>query len=456
MKIVEVRGIKIGTGRPKICIPVMEKRTEDIVEMAEQAVMVGADLIEWRADAWERLECDRLPGTLKALRTRIGQVPLLFTIRTSSEGGLKALSPEEYTRLNQTAIESGVPDLIDVEMGREPKAVERIIAAAHEAGVSVVGSYHDFFKTPSVEAMVERLQKAWDGGADILKLAVMPETMDDVVRLLDATQKASSMFDRPLITMSMGAMGSISRVWGEYFGSAVTFGQMGQASAPGQFDAGELRTVLDIFHKQASQAGQVFPDREDGGSKDKNMGLSARSRGSDKALEKKIRHLFLTGFMGTGKTSVARELEKLTGMPVMEMDEELARREGRSIPDIFAAEGEGYFRQIETQLLQDIAREETAMIVSCGGGAVLAEKNTQLMKSCGKVVLLTARPETIYARVGGDEGRPNLKGRKSPKDIEALMTQREPKYKAAADVVVETDRKDIKAIAREILAVCSE
>ncbi len=188
MKIVEVRGIKIGTGRPKICIPVMEKRTEDIVEMAEQAVMVGADLIEWRADAWERLECDRLPGTLKALRTRIGQVPLLFTIRTSSEGGLKALSPEEYTRLNQTAIESGVPDLIDVEMGREPKAVERIIDAAHEAGVSVVGSYHDFFKTPSVEAMIERLQKAWDGGADILKLAVMPETMDDVVRLLDATR----------------------------------------------------------------------------------------------------------------------------------------------------------------------------------------------------------------------------------------------------------------------------
>ncbi len=456
MKIVEVRGIKIGTGRPKICIPIMEKRTEDIVEMAEQAVMTGADMIEWRADAWERLECDRLPGTLKALRTRIGQVPLLFTIRTSLEGGLKALSPEEYTRLNQTAIQSGVPDLIDVEIAREPKAVERIIAAAHEAGVSVVGSYHDFFKTPSVEEMAERLGKAWDGGADILKLAVMPETMDDVVRLMDATQKASCMFDRPLVTMSMGAMGSISRVWGEYFGSAVTFGQMGQASAPGQFDAGELRTVLDILHKQAFQAEQVLPNRGDRDSKDKKLGHSSPSQGVYKAPLKKIRHLFLTGFMGTGKTSVARELEKLTGMPVMEMDEELARREGRSIPDIFATEGEEYFRHIETQLLQDIAWEETAMIVSCGGGAVLAEKNTQLMKNCGKVVLLTARPETIYARVGGDEGRPNLKGRKSSKDIEALMTQREPKYKAAADVVVETDRKDIKAIAREILAVCRE
>ena len=161
-------------------------------------------------------------------------------------------------------------------------------------------------------------------------------------------------------------------------------------------------------------------------------------------------NIFLIGFMGTGKSTVAKALKKETGAEIIEMDQLIAQRENLSIPKIFEEKGEAYFRNVETELLMELQSGEKT-IVSCGGGVPMREKNVLEMKKSGKVVLLTALPETILERVRDNEDRPLLQNRKSVEGIRELMEQRREKYEAAADVMVATNGKSAETIAREIL-----
>ena len=138
---------------------------------------------------------------------------------------------------------------MDVELFNEEKNVKTILDTAKEHGVYVIMSNHDFEKTPAKEEIVSRLRKMQEYGADIPKIAVMPKSVDDVITLLDATNTMKTQYaDRPIITMSMGGTGVISRLAGEVFGSAFTFGAGKEASAPGQIPVAELRKVLEILH----------------------------------------------------------------------------------------------------------------------------------------------------------------------------------------------------------------
>lgn len=161
-------------------------------------------------------------------------------------------------------------------------------------------------------------------------------------------------------------------------------------------------------------------------------------------------NIVLIGFMGTGKSSVAHHLHELYQMEIAEMDDMIVEREGMSIPEIFAAKGDAYFRALETNLLKELQSRDN-LIISCGGGAALREENVKAMKENGYVVLLTASPETIYQRVGKDKNRPVLNGRRSPEGIRELMEQRRPKYEAAADVIIDTNNKSTSQIANEII-----
>ena len=161
-------------------------------------------------------------------------------------------------------------------------------------------------------------------------------------------------------------------------------------------------------------------------------------------------NIFLIGFMGTGKSTVAKALKEKTGAEIIEMDQLIAQRENQSIPQIFEEKGEAYFRNLETELLMELQSGEKN-IVSCGGGVPMRKKNVLEMKKSGKVVLLTALPETILERVKDNEDRPLLQNRKSVEGIRELMEQRREKYEAAADVMVATDGKSAETIAREIL-----
>ena len=166
-------------------------------------------------------------------------------------------------------------------------------------------------------------------------------------------------------------------------------------------------------------------------------------------------NIFLIGFMGCGKSTVAAKLNQMYGMHVVEMDQEISVRQKMSIPEIFEKYGEVYFRNLESNLLQEI-QTGTNQVVSCGGGVVLRTKNVAEMRKNGRIVLLTAKPENVLRRVRENDDRPILKGRKTVKDITELMEARREKYEEAADIVVATDDKSVSVICEEIMQKIKE
>ncbi|MGI6020845.1 MAG: type I 3-dehydroquinate dehydratase [Lachnospiraceae bacterium] len=251
MNTVKVRNIEIGAGVPKICVPIVASDKKTIIEAAKKMNDIPVDVVEWRVDWFEDVfEIDKVIDVLGDLRRALGDIPLLMTFRTSKEGGEKAIDDEAYIELNVKAAQSGFVDLVDVEVFTGDEIVKKIIDGAHAAGVKVIASNHDFGKTPEKDDIVGRLRKMQELGADIPKIAVMPNSKKDVLTLLAATEEMASEYaDRPIITMSMSGTGVISRLCGEVFGSALTFGAAGKASAPGQMDVDDLSTVLEIIHK---------------------------------------------------------------------------------------------------------------------------------------------------------------------------------------------------------------
>lgn len=249
-KYVEVRGVKIGEGVPKICVPIVGKTKEEILAAARSFEDVALDVVEWRVDWFEGVfDFEKVEDVLKELRAVLGETPILMTFRTSKEGGEKSIEPEDYAKLNIKAAQTGYVDFIDVEIFTGDAIVTKIIDGAHAAGVKVVASNHDFHKTPEKSDIIYRLRKMQDMNADIPKIAVMPQNKKDVLTLLSATEEMTSLYaDRPIITMSMAGTGVISRLCGEVFGSSMTFGAAKKASAPGQMGVKELETILGLLH----------------------------------------------------------------------------------------------------------------------------------------------------------------------------------------------------------------
>ena len=248
---VKVGNVEIGTGIPKICVPIVGVTREEILKSAETIKTTAADVVEWRVDWYEDIfDFEKTEETMKALRDVLGDTPILFTFRTSKEGGEKAIGTDDYVELNQKAAKTGLIDLVDIEAFTGDDAVKAVVETSHACGVKIVASNHDFHKTPAKDEIVSRLRKMQDLGADIPKIAVMPENKKDVLTLLAATEEMATEYaDRPIITMSMAGTGVISRLCGEVFGSALTFGAVGKASAPGQMGAEDLQTVLGLLHK---------------------------------------------------------------------------------------------------------------------------------------------------------------------------------------------------------------
>lgn len=250
MNLVKVRNVNIGEGMPKICVPIVEKTREDILATAKEILKTPADMVEWRADWYEAVcEMQKVVALSKELREILGDLPILFTFRTKAEGGEKELNPRAYKMLNCMMIESGNIDLVDVEVFMAGGDSIDIIETAHEHNVKVVGSNHEFAMTPDKDEIVRRLCYMQNLGVDISKIAVMPQRKKDVLTLLEATEEmASTHAERPIVTMSMSEMGTISRIAGETFGSSITFGTLKKESAPGQIGVEELKNILEIMH----------------------------------------------------------------------------------------------------------------------------------------------------------------------------------------------------------------
>ncbi len=248
--VVQIKNLEIGEGTPKICVPVMGSDKEEIRQAAEGLKGEPFDLVEWRADFYGEInQPDAVREALELLREILGECPLLFTIRTKAEGGACRIEMEDYLNVNLAVVRSGLADLIDVEILRGDDVAFMLIEEAHQAGVKVIASNHDFGGTPKKEEILMRLCKMQELEADIAKMAVMPQTERDVLTLLDATLTMKELHNEtPIVTMSMGKMGVLSRLTGEIFGSAITFGCVGEPSAPGQIPVQELKTLMRTFH----------------------------------------------------------------------------------------------------------------------------------------------------------------------------------------------------------------
>ena len=288
---VKIRETVLGDGRPKIYVPVTARSMKELEEQLELIMQVQCDLVELRADYFDQHTLtESLEKILRLVREKIREKVLVFTFRTQPEGGERTISFEDYRSLNLRAADSEA-DLVDLELftiqntrektalpdadtalpdadtalpdadtawpdadaawsnpdaptpGAEPAFVREI----HAKGCKVIGSSHDFEKTPETEEMVCRLVRMQELGMDITKLAVMPQTRGDVVRLLDATVRMRERFaDRPFVTMAMGKLGVVTRCIVGFSGSAFTFAAAASASAPGQISADRMAAVLDL------------------------------------------------------------------------------------------------------------------------------------------------------------------------------------------------------------------
>lgn len=178
---------------------------------------------------------------------------------------------------------------------------------------------------------------------------------------------------------------------------------------------------------------------------------------SKRVQARKLFHhnILLIGFMGCGKSTVSSFLCKMLAMDSVEMDAVIQERAGMTINEIFANYGEEYFRNLETNLIIELGKREQT-VISCGGGAALRDLNVQHMKNSGRVVLLTASPETILERVKYNEDRPLLRGNKNIEFIADLMEQRRAKYEAAADIMISTDQKSVLEICQEMIGKLME
>lgn len=230
----------------KTIVPITAKTKEQALAQAQViANTADADLAEFRIDllsfASDTKQVIALGHELKKI---LGNKPLIATIRTKNEGGQLEISDADYGKTYQAYLKNPFMDWLDVEMFRDQKLVSEIVQKAHQKKVLVVMSNHDFQKTPSQDEIEKRLLKQDQMGADVLKIAVMPKSKQDVFTLMNATLKVSQQTTKPLLTMSMGQLGTISRVATANMGGSYSFGMIGQASAPGQIDVTKLKQIL--------------------------------------------------------------------------------------------------------------------------------------------------------------------------------------------------------------------
>lgn len=245
--------------KPLVCVPLIGHTNEQLMEHLDRIIQeserTSIDIVEFRGDFYDNLQkLEELENILLKIRELLSDKILLFTIRSPREGGEKVdYCSKSIEEINEFVIDKALADMVDIELFATndncSKSDVDLIALAKERNVKIIMSNHDFEKTPHKEEIVSRLIKMQQLGADVAKIAVMPNDEEDLITLLQATlEMLRNHNNTPVVTMSMGAKGALSRVAGEIFGSAFTFGAVGEVSAPGQIPVDKLNDMLDSMH----------------------------------------------------------------------------------------------------------------------------------------------------------------------------------------------------------------
>lgn len=240
----------LGGENPLICIPLTAKDELSLEREMEKAMDLSPDVIEWRVDYFDKSsDVNKVNKALEILRNNAKDIPMIFTCRSYMEGGFKKVEDENKLELVKHAIQSGNVDIVDIELSFGKRNIDYIKSLTVKHNVALIISYHNFKETPSEEDIVEIIKEEIKKGADIAKVAVMPNNQEDVLKLMNATLIAKKTIDNPIITMSMGSLGAISRVAGWIFGSDLTFAAGEKASAPGQLPIRDLKILMEVLLK---------------------------------------------------------------------------------------------------------------------------------------------------------------------------------------------------------------
>ena len=248
-KTVVVRNKVLGGEVPWICLPLVAEDHTTLLQQAQDVLEYKPDALEWRVDKFASVrDSAAVLASLDALRQIIGDIPLIFTCRIIDEGGFQEINADDRRSLNEAVIGSALADFIDTEISNGETIIGALKEACTVSGTKLILSYHNFDETPEEDFIVAKLRQAADMGADVAKAAFMPKDYGDVLTLLNATYTARTAFLQiPIITMSMGGEGGISRIAGGLFGSDLTFA-IGQASsAPGQIHIGDIRKAWEVL-----------------------------------------------------------------------------------------------------------------------------------------------------------------------------------------------------------------
>ena len=251
-KPITLHGKPVAGGKfPIICTPLVGRTRDQVLSEVQVVLAKRPDILEWRVDFFEGIADTAAVIALAArIKQMAGETPLLFTRRSIREGGEKiALSEDDVVALYAAVCESRNIDLVDFEMSNDATHIAKLRAASKANDIKLILSFHNFSFTPGLETLDQRFLQAEQLGADIAKVSVMPRNLEDVLTLLSATLSASQKLRIPLISMSMGPYGSLTRLFGWTFGSALTFAVGANSSAPGQVPIEDLNTVLAILQK---------------------------------------------------------------------------------------------------------------------------------------------------------------------------------------------------------------
>lgn len=235
-----------------ICVPIVGPTVEDILSQVQEAVQAKVDLIELRPDMWMKgshiVEEEYIPTIVNLVEQvcfKYADMPMLFTWRTLAEGGDTPLTNENYCNLLQAIMDQNLVDAVDVELFAYTDTIGQIIKQAHHQNIQTVMSYHNFQSTPKLEILHGYADRMISAGAAVIKFALMPTTSDDVLSVLEFTKELAQRYPQlPRITMSMGQLGKMTRTCGNVFGNCLTFGTLGNTSAPGQVEVDILKQLV--------------------------------------------------------------------------------------------------------------------------------------------------------------------------------------------------------------------
>ena len=404
-------------------VPIQGKSEKDclaaVLALKENPYFPAIFAVELRYDLLEK-RVEKLSDFLRKIRTIIGKKKLIFTIRTDRQGGAFPFG-KSYFQVNLLAMESGVPDYIDleVELGEEGRAPwKECIAMVQGLGGKVIASYHDFHKTPGLKECEEILERLSSYPVDIVKMALMPKNKEDVLNLMLSGRRWKDRHpETELISISMGEVGKLSRILQELSASSHGFVEVIGESAPGQW---KIEEYMELRKRLSGKKG-----------------------------------ICLIGFMGSGKSTLAPYLSELLEREHFDMDKLLEERFAMSIDEYFQKYGEERFRREEAKLLKELSGKES--LLSPGGGVVLREENRSCLKENFYTIYIKVSPDTVLNRLSkGKNLRPLLEGKMNSKDIGEMMEKRRAYYEKAADYILEGDGKSISECIEELKIVLME